>query len=191
MTHRRATPCGLMRDRIRWPGRAPVRVALIQGMGGMALGTGALVGCTAAPPGGSGAASSGASSGATSSASPMPSQTPSGSPSGAPSDPLGVPPGAQSLMAQEALVAQDCTADAAGAWTFVGTLRNDTPERRTYTVAIAVTTGPSVAGHALQNLTLDPGTSGEVRADKFATVAGQGSSMAPRCDAVVSQEVAK
>ena len=94
-------------------------------------------------------------------------------------------------MAQDALTAQSCTADAAGVWTFVGTLRNDTAEKRTYTVAIAVTTGPSVAGHALQSVTLDPGASGEVRADAFATVTGQASAAPLRCEAVVSQEVAR
>lgn len=154
----------------------------------------ALAGCsgTGAPPGASPATGSG---GGTAGSTTPGGSTGTGSPSVAPtpSDPLGVPSSAQSIIAQDALVSQTCTADAAGAWSFSGTVRNDSQERRTYTVAIAVTDGPSVAGHSLQTVTVSPGGTAEVRAEAFAVTSGQGPSGPAqlRCDAVVSQEVAK
>lgn len=154
----------------------------------------AVAGCTAGP--GSPPASAG---GTTPAGSPSASGAPTASgPSSAvptPSDPLGVPSTAQSMMAQDALTSSTCEADAAGIWSFTGTLHNATDTGRTYTVAIVVMNGPNVTGHSMQTVTVPPGGTALVHATDIAVSSGSdgsgASAAAARCDVVVSQEVAK
>ncbi|NYD77190.1 hypothetical protein [Arthrobacter cupressi] len=82
---------------------------------------------------------------------------------------------------------QSCTAASDGSWTFKGTLVNDTGVAKTYTVAVAVTIGAAVQGHALITETVQPGKSADVSAKDFAHTTGQAGS----CEPVVSAEDAQ
>lgn len=76
-----------------------------------------------------------------------------------------------------------CAADASGTWSFSGTLYNAGTAAVKYTIAIAVGTTSSVAGHAMIEKELAAGASTEVRAAEIAHAAPAGST----CDAVVSK----
>jgi len=89
-----------------------------------------------------------------------------------------------SLNAIDALRNQSCTAAADGSWTFKGTLVNGTGSAKTYTVAIAVTVGAALQGHALITQTVQPGMSADVLARNFARTTGG----AGTCEPVVSAE---
>ncbi len=89
-----------------------------------------------------------------------------------------------SLNAPEALQQHTCTATADGSWSFTGTLVNGGDKTRVFTVAIAVTVGPAVAGHTLITETVAAGKSAAIAAPNFAkTKTGSGS-----CNQVVSVE---
>ena len=92
-----------------------------------------------------------------------------------------------SFNAIGALRNQSCTAASDGSWTFKGTLVNDTGVPKTYTVAVAVTIGAAVQGHALITETVQPGKSADVSAKDFAHTTGRAGS----CEPVVSAEDAK
>jgi len=150
----------------------------------------ALAGCSG---GGAGPASQ--------SASPAPSSTESGSPGTstgpsaaastdkAPAPPPSSEPGdvSTSFNAIDALRNQSCTAGADGSWTFMGTLVNSTKSAKTYTVAVAVTIGAAVQGHALITETVQAGKSADVLARDFARTTGR----AGTCEPVVSAEDAQ
>jgi hypothetical protein len=88
-----------------------------------------------------------------------------------------------SALATEALSNVVCSPDAAGSWSFSGTLSNPGSTEVKYTVAVAVGTTSSPAGHALIEQTVAPGATVTVRADKFASGAPAGAT----CEAVVSK----
>ena len=89
-----------------------------------------------------------------------------------------------SLNAIDALQKHTCTAGPDGSWTFKGTLVNKTDSPKTYTVALAVTVGAVVQGHALITETVQPGKSADVSAENFAKTTGQQGT----CEPVVSVE---
>ncbi len=91
------------------------------------------------------------------------------------------------MNAINALRDQSCTAGANGSWTFKGTLVNSTGTAKTYTVAVAVTVGAAVQGHALMTETVQAGKSADVSAKDFAHTAGG----AGVCEPVVSAEDAQ
>lgn len=86
-------------------------------------------------------------------------------------------------LATDALSNVACQADAAGVWSFSGTLTNPGPAEVKYTVAVAVGTTSSVTGHAMIEQVVAPGATAGVRADAFATNAPAGA----KCEAVVSK----
>lgn len=89
-----------------------------------------------------------------------------------------------SLNAPDALRQHECTATADGSWSFKGTLVNNTDKNRVFTVAIAVTAGPAVAGHTLITQVVPAGQSADIAAPNFAkTKDGAGT-----CTPVVSVE---
>ena len=98
-----------------------------------------------------------------------------------PTTATGVP--VPSALATDALSNVSCSPDASGAWSFSGTLSNPGTTEVTYTVAVAVGTTSSPAGHALIEQRVAPGAEVTVRADKFASAAPAGST----CEAVVSK----
>ena len=108
------------------------------------------------------------------------SQTP-GSPAPGTSEPADV---STSLNAPDALRQQACTATADGSWSFKGTLVNDTDKNRVFTVAIAVTMGPTVAGHTLITQAVPAGKSADIAAANFAKTKDSGGT----CTPVVSVE---
>lgn len=110
-------------------------------------------------------------------------QTPSvtSPPSTAPSLPTDV---STSLNAIDDLQKHTCAAGPDGSWTFKGTLVNSSDKAKTYTVALAVTVGAAVQGHALITETVQPGKSADVSAVNFAKTAGQQGT----CEPVVSVE---
>jgi hypothetical protein len=61
-----------------------------------------------------------------------------------------------------------CTATADGSWSFKGTLDNTSDKNKVFTVAIAVTAGPVVAGHTIITKTVAAGQSAEIAAPNFA-----------------------
>jgi hypothetical protein len=143
----------------------------------------AVAGCSG---GGSGPAEPSASQSA-----PSPTATTStaGSQTPAESAPATTPPSlptdvSTSLNAIDALQKHTCTADANGSWTFKGTLVNKSDRAKTYSVAVAVTVGAAVQGHALITETVQPGKSADVSAENFAKTAGQEGT----CEPVVSVE---
>ncbi|MHC6222003.1 hypothetical protein [Arthrobacter sp. MMS24-S77] len=87
------------------------------------------------------------------------------------------------LLATDALKNVQCAADAGGTWSFSGTLTNTGTAAVKYTIAIAVGTTSSVAGHAMIEKELAAGASAEVRAADIAQSAPAGST----CGAVVSK----
>jgi hypothetical protein len=91
------------------------------------------------------------------------------------------------LNAIDALRNPSCSAGADGSWTFKGTLVNATGSAKTYTVAVAVTIGAAVQGHALITETVQAGKSAEVLAKDFARTTGR----AGTCEPVVSAEEAQ
>jgi hypothetical protein len=132
-----------------------------------------LAGCSSggsAPPGTSTAATP----------APTTSQT-SGSPAPDTSEPGDV---STSLNAPDALRQHVCTATADGTWSFKGTLVNNSDKNRVFTVAIAVTTGPTVAGHALITQVVPAGQSADIAAPDFAKTKDGGGT----CTPVVSVE---
>lgn len=110
-------------------------------------------------------------------------QTPSVSspPTTAPSLPTDV---STSLNAIDDLQKHTCVAGPDGSWTFKGTLVNSSDKAKTYTVALAVTVGAAVQGHALITETVQAGKSAEVSAENFAKTTGQQGT----CEPVVSVE---
>lgn len=98
-----------------------------------------------------------------------------------PTSATGVP--VPSALATDALTNVKCTPDAAGAWSFSGTLTNPGTTEVTYTVAVAVGVTSSPAGHALIEQRVAPGAEVTVRADNFASGAPAGAT----CEAVVSK----
>ncbi|MEH0109722.1 hypothetical protein V6N00_08380 [Tersicoccus sp. MR15.9] len=93
-------------------------------------------------------------------------------------------PGA-SADATSALHGASCTADAAGTWSFHGTVHNSGTSARVYTVALAITRGASVLGHGLTTVTVPAGAQRTVISTHFATVPGDAA-----CQTVVSAEAA-
>ena len=89
-----------------------------------------------------------------------------------------------SLNAPDALRQHVCTATADGSWSFKGTLVNNTDKNRVFTVAIAVTAGPTVAGHALITKVVPAGQSADIAAPNFAKTKDGGGT----CTPVVSVE---
>lgn len=89
-----------------------------------------------------------------------------------------------SLNAFSALQESSCAQDGAGAWSFQGALANATDTTKTYTVAVAVTVGASVQGHALITKTVAAGKTTGISATDFAKTTGQ----AGTCEPVVSLE---
>lgn len=119
-----------------------------------------LAGCSS---GGSGPA--GPSDSRTASA-PAPSTSPTAdSPAPGTSEPADV---STSLNAPAALRQPVCTATTDGSWSFKGTLVNDTDRNRVFTVAVAVTVGPTVAGHTLITQVVPAGQSAAIAAANFA-----------------------
>lgn len=90
---------------------------------------------------------------------------------------------APSALASDALSEVVCAADPAGSWSFSGTLTNPGSTAVKYTVAVAVGTTSSPAGHAMIEQTVAPGAKETVRAENFASGAPTGST----CEAVVSK----
>ena len=135
----------------------------------------ALAGCSS---GGSGPA--GTSTAATPAPAASTSQT-SGSPAPGASEPGDV---STSLNAPDALRQHVCTATADGSWSFKGTLVNNSDKNRVFTVAIAVTAGPTVAGHALITQVVPAGQSADIAAPNFAKTTDGGAT----CTPVVSVE---
>ncbi|XAS65727.1 hypothetical protein VUN84_08910 [Micrococcaceae bacterium Sec5.8] len=90
---------------------------------------------------------------------------------------------APSALASDALSDVTCSPDAAGSWSFSGTLSNQGSTDVTYTVAVAVGATSSPAGHALIEQRVTAGASVTVRADNFASGAPAGAA----CEAVVSK----
>lgn len=88
-----------------------------------------------------------------------------------------------SAVATDALSDVTCAPDAAGSWSFSGTLSNVGSADVKYTVAVAVGTTSSPAGHALIEQAVAPGAQVKVRADNFASGSPDGST----CEAVVSK----
>ena len=86
-------------------------------------------------------------------------------------------------MANEALSDVVCAADAAGVWSFSGTLTNTTDTAVTFSVVVAVGSTSSVAGRASIEQTVPAGGTAEVRADAFA----DGAPASSTCQAVVSR----
>lgn len=111
---------------------------------------------------------------------PSTSQT-SGSPAPGISEPADV---STSLNAPEALRQHVCTAAADGSWSFKGTLVNSSDKNKVFTVAIAVTAGPAVAGHALITQAVQAGQSVDIAAANFAKTKNGGGT----CTPVVSVE---
>ena len=89
----------------------------------------------------------------------------SGSPAPGTSEPADV---STSLNAPDALRQHVCTATADGSWSFKGTLDNTSDKNKVFTVAIAVTAGPAVAGHTIITKTVAAGQSAEIAAPNFA-----------------------
>jgi len=106
---------------------------------------------------------------------------PSGSTAPATSEPADV---SSSLNAPDALRQHTCTATADGSWSFTGTLVNSSEKPRVFTVAVAVTVGPAVAGHTLITETVAAGKSAEIAAPNFAKTKDSNGT----CDPVVSVE---
>jgi hypothetical protein len=102
-------------------------------------------------------------------------------PTTAPSLPTDV---STTLNAIKDLQKHTCTATADGSWTFKGTLVNSADKAKTYTVAVAVTVGAAVQGHALITETVQPGKSADVSATNFAKTTGKEG----QCEPVVSVE---
>ena len=102
-------------------------------------------------------------------------------PTTAPSLPTDV---STTLNAIKDLQKHTCTATADGSWTFKGTLVNSADKAKTYTVAVAVTVGAAVQGHALITETVQPGKSADVSAENFAKTTGKEG----QCEPVVSVE---
>ncbi|MBP1136297.1 hypothetical protein JOE31_002529 [Arthrobacter sp. PvP023] len=92
-------------------------------------------------------------------------------------------PAATEFIAAEALGDVVCEADSNGVWSFSGTLSNTGSEAVKYTVAVAVGTTSSVAGHAMIEKLVPAGSKETVRADSFAVNAPAGA----KCEAVVSK----
>lgn len=88
-----------------------------------------------------------------------------------------------SALATDELTDVVCTADPSGSWSFSGILKNDSSAPVKYTVAVAVGTNSSPAGHALIEKTVAPGANEKVNAANFASGAPSGST----CEAVVSK----
>ncbi|MFE4229708.1 hypothetical protein ACFRJ8_17680 [Arthrobacter sp. NPDC056886] len=72
-----------------------------------------------------------------------------------------------------------CTASADGSWSFKGTLVNNSDKNKVFTVAIAVTAGPTVAGHALITQVVPAGQSADIAAPNFAKTKDGGGTCAP------------
>lgn len=89
-----------------------------------------------------------------------------------------------SLNAPDALREPICRATADGSWSFTGTLVNSSDKNKVFTVAIAVTVGPAVAGHTIITKTVAAGKSAEIAAPNFAKTKDS----AGTCTPVVSVE---
>lgn len=92
-------------------------------------------------------------------------------------------PAATDFIATEALTDVVCEADGKGVWSFSGTLSNAGSETVKYTVAVAVGTTSSVAGHAMIEKLVAAGSRENIQADAFATNAPADA----KCEAVVSK----
>lgn len=92
-----------------------------------------------------------------------------------------------SLNAPDALRQPVCRATAGGSWSFTGTLVNSSDKSKVFTVAIAVTSGPAVAGHTIITKTVAAGQSAQITATNFAKT----NDSAGTCTPVVSVEDAK
>lgn len=92
-------------------------------------------------------------------------------------------PADPTAIANDALSNVVCTADAAGVWSFSGTLTNTSDTAATFSVAVAVGSTSSVAGHATIQQEVPAGGTAEVRADAFA----DGAPASSTCQAVVSR----
>lgn len=101
--------------------------------------------------------------------------------SSSPPPATGVP--TPSALATDALTDIICEPDATGSWSFSGNLTNTGTSEVKFTVAVAVGTTTSPAGHALIEKVVAPGAEVSVRADNFAAAAPAGSV----CEAVVSK----
>jgi hypothetical protein len=99
------------------------------------------------------------------------------------SGPASASPTPPEALATDALSGVACQADAAGVWSFSGTLTNPGPAEVKYTVAVAVGTTSSVTGHAMIEQVVAAGATAVVRADAFAANAPAGA----KCEAVVSK----
>jgi hypothetical protein len=91
------------------------------------------------------------------------------------------------MNAPEALVSHSCTADAAGVWSFRGTLRNSTEKTKTYTAAVAVTLGAAMLGHTVVTRKLGPGQQAGISAPKLAKSKDKNAV----CEPVISMEDAR
>lgn len=89
-----------------------------------------------------------------------------------------------SLNAPDALRESICRATADGSWSFTGTLVNSSDKNKVFTVAIAVTAGPAVAGHTIITKTVAAGKSAGIAAPNFAKTKDS----AGTCTPVVSVE---
>jgi hypothetical protein len=145
-------------------------------LGGCAVGLLALAACSppaSNPPAGSqppASSSSSVSTNAPQPSSPAPASTA-----------VGVP--TPSALATDALSNVICEPDAAGSWSFSGTLTNAGSSEVKFTVAVAVGVTSSPAGHAMIEQVVAPGATATVRADNFASAAPAGA----QCEAVVSK----
>ena len=142
----------------------------------------ALSACT--PGGGGGAPSSvggSTTTGATSASGSPPASSP---PPGSSSPPTS---SAGDAIAAGSLEGAECADQGGGSWLFTGRLRNRTPDRQTFTVAVALTSnaGALVVGHANSSEVLAPGESRDV---SLSLSADAGAPV--ECSFVASQEVA-
>lgn len=91
------------------------------------------------------------------------------------------PPSAtpSNAAANEDLVDVKCTKDSDGSWSFEGALKNPSTSPKTYTVAIAVTVGTAVKGHALLTQEVQADSVQHVAAPDFAVANDAGAVCEP------------
>lgn len=85
-------------------------------------------------------------------------------------------------LASGDLLGIKCTKDSTGSWSFEGDVKNSSTRQKTFTVAVAVTVGSAVKGHALLTQTVAAGSLEHVAAPDFA----ESNDPAAACEPVAS-----
>lgn len=98
---------------------------------------------------------------------------------GAPTEGAPPPASPSNAAANEDLVEVKCTKDSGGSWSFEGDLKNSSASLKTYTVAIAVTVGTAVKGHALLTQEVQADSIQHVSAPDFAVANDAGAVCEP------------